>query len=228
MLGQDVTYYCAHPARSLTSTFAPVSPVPPVPPIPPIFSKFLLAKFGYTDFEAGIGNTVYQLSAALVGVVLGGRVTQPSDLRVVIRGLHVVTAIASTAFGIMCWAGSVYGRYTGAVPLMITVMVLLGGSLMGMLPFLLQQAVHTVAPASENVVSGLIYLVAMSIAASLTAAVSAFAPLTSMCVIGGLVVAELLMFGMLDPQGRVCCRARGGAGGSMGTGGAWAKSDFSR
>eukprot|EP00947_MAST-08B_sp_MAST-8B-sp1_P000338 g338.t1 len=198
-------------------------------------NQFLLAEFGFTDFEAGMGNTVYQLTAALVGVILGGRVTHPRDLRSVIRGMHAVAAVASTGLGLLCWAGLTHGRYRGAVPAMIAVMVLLGGSLMGMLPFLLQQAVHTVAPASENVVAALIYLVAMSIAAGLTSVTSSVSPTTAMTIVAGLAVAEQFMFLTLDPQGRApCCRtaamrrkykaaaaaAAAAAGGGGGEGGA--------
>eukprot|EP00040_Diaphanoeca_grandis_P019433 m.102639 g.102639 ORF g.102639 m.102639 type:complete len:507 (+) comp27425_c0_seq1:377-1897(+) len=169
-------------------------------------NQFLLSEFGFTDIEAGFGNAAYQLAAAVVGVGLGGRVTQPRHLRVVIRGLHVVAAISSIGLAVVCWSSRTYGRYHGDVSIMVTVMALLGASLMGMLPFLLQQAVETVAPAPENVVSGLIYLVAMAIAASLTEVTSTIEPVTSMIVISGLLSFEMMLFALFDPQSRFCCR----------------------
>ena len=38
-------------------------------------NQFLLAGAGFSDLQAGAGNTCYQLAAAVVGVGLGSRVT---------------------------------------------------------------------------------------------------------------------------------------------------------
>ena len=89
--------------------------------------------------------------------------------------------------------------FAGAVGGMLLVMTLLGGTLMGMLPFCLQQACYTVAPASENVVSGLIYFIAMVVAASLTQLMSVIAPIWSVALVTALIVTEFYMFGF-------CCR----------------------
>ena len=46
----------------------------------------------------------------------------------------------------------------------------LGAALMGILPFVLEHAVRTAQVASDNVVAGLLYLVAMAVAAGMTQA----------------------------------------------------------
>ena len=52
----------------------------------------------------------------------------------------------------------------------------------------------TVAPVSENVVSGLIYIVAMVIAASLTQVTSMISAMWSVAIVVGLLVLELGLF----------------------------------
>jgi hypothetical protein len=145
------------------------------------------------------------------------------DLQKVLRLLHLAMMLGVVGWGALCSAakmmhasdsaeavaGSSSGGssdglqaeaeaekqlFVGAVGSMLAVMTLLGGTLMGMLPFCLQQACYTVAPASENVVSGLIYLVAMVVAASLTQLTSMIAPIASIALVVALLAAEFGMF----------------------------------
>ena len=185
-------------------------------------NQFILSGVGYDDLSSGEGNTLYQLLAALVGVGLGSRVTCEADLRTVLRALHVAMAVGVVGFGVLCAAVGSEGVFSGSIVLMLGVMSLLGATLMGLLPFVLQQAVcecsalpmrtvlssqtpslthcslaarsDTVAPVSENVVSGLIYIVAMVVAASLTQVTSMISAMWSVAIVVGLLVLELGLF----------------------------------
>jgi hypothetical protein len=182
-------------------------------------NQFILAGVGYSDLQAGAGNTVYQLAAALVGVGLGSRVTGEAGLRKVLPPLHAGMVGGLAVLGGLCavlvhrGSGGAPSVFPGAVPVMVATMGLLGATLMGMLPFCLQQAVYAASPASENVVSGLIYLIAMLVAAGGTQLVAAIDPLISV----GLVVAVLLVETsaycfLVRPSGN-----SGGSGGDTGT-----------
>lgn len=145
--------------------------------------QFLLHEFGFSNFVAGVCNSAYQATAVLTGVGLGGAVSDALRLRGVLCGLHAVYACAIAALAAVC-----YTSFAGRDVVVVLVMALLGASLMGMLPFALQQAVHTIAPVSENVVCGLIYLVAISIAAGGTYLMSSISATISAAIIAGLVV----------------------------------------
>ena len=194
-------------------------------------NQFILSGVGYDDLSSGEGNTLYQLLAALVGVGLGSRVTCEADLRTVLRALHVAMAVGVVGFGVLCAAVGSEGVFSGSIVLMLGVMSLLGATLMGLLPFVLQQAVcecspsrlillrsslivrggpDTVAPVSENVVSGLIYIVAMVIAASLTQVTSMISAMWSVAIVVGLLVLELGLFAgcvARAPRCGRCCRS---------------------
>ena len=178
-------------------------------------NQFIIAGVGYDDLQAGEGNTLYQLAAAVVGVGLGSKCKREADLQRVLHVLHIAMMVGVAGLGALCWAvnngaaGSAVGSgssasgaggqdgrqlFAGAVAGMLLIMTLLGGTLMGMLPFCLQQACYTVAPASENVVSGLIYFIAMVVAASLTQLMSVIAPMSSVELVVALISVEFCMF----------------------------------
>ena len=185
-------------------------------------NQFVLAGVGFDDVSAGEGNTLYQLAAAVVGVGVGSRCESEADLQKVLHVLHIAMAVGIVIFGSLCAVAVNTSDgsgllFPGAVGVMLLVMTLLGGTLMGMLPFCLQQACYTVAPASENVVSGLIYLVAMLVAASITQVASTIAPIWSVALITCLVVLEVysthhhcrhhlrIAFGLDGLCGAMCC-----------------------
>ena len=205
-------------------------------------NQFILAGVGLSDLQAGEGNALYQLAAAVVGVGLGSKCKSEADLQRVLHALHIAMMVGVAGFASLSWAVHVYSTiseapdsgfsssfssadggqqqppppppsqqpFAGAVEGMLLIMTLLGGSLMGMLPFCLQQACYTAAPASENVVSGLIYLVAMVVAASLTQVTAAVPPLASVALVTALIVTEFSMYAF-------CCKVPpsyvGGGGG---------------
>jgi len=157
-------------------------------------TNFILEGVGYTAVESGSGNSVYQLSAAVAGVVIGNYVHCEQDLVRVLHRLRGCIAVAVIAFTALCWAMHEFGRFVGCVPIMITVMISLGISLMGILPFCLQRAVYIAHPASENVSSGCLYLIVMVITSGLTQLVSVLNPIISVTIIFGLILFEMVAF----------------------------------
>ena len=143
-------------------------------------------------------------------MALGFYVQSDPQLHRVLVGLHVTMASATLAVALLCIELRDHGRFDGAMQLMGLVMALLGLSLMGMLPFCLQQAVQSARPASENVVAGLVYLVAMAFAAGLNQLCASVDPLVAVACVGGVIGLELLLYFLLEPQARATC-AQGAA-----------------
>lgn len=161
-------------------------------------TQFILSGLGYSDMFGGISAGVYQLAAAISGTAISSRIQHSGQLAVVLHWLHVLFAVSFVA---LCGIGFTDSPAAVHHVVVVVVMTLLGASLMGMLPFLLQQAVETAELASENAVSGLLYFVAMSVAASSTQVVSAVGSKTSLGVIGGFVLLELVLFWGCIPSG---------------------------
>ena len=171
---------------------------------------FVLSGVGFSDVQSGVGTTVYQSAAAVVGVLLGSRVAGQRQLSAALRGLHAGAGVATAAVALLCWSVGRRGRHgeapawdEPAVAAMLGVTALLGGTLMGALPFCLQQVVLSSAAAGENLVNALLYLVAMPVAAGLTQLCASLPPLRSLGLVGGLVALELALFFGCDPQSRV-------------------------
>ena len=157
-------------------------------------NQFLLTGFGMSDTSAGAANTVYQLASCLVGVGLGSCVATPRSLRRVLFVLHVVLAVAVGGVAALC-SQLRQGRLPdGSGPAVFSLMCLLGGSLMGMLPFLMQQAETSLQPLPENIVSGLLYFGATLITAALTQLCTLIPQLTSVKLVGGLLTAAVVYF----------------------------------
>ena len=60
-----------------------------------------------------MGNAVYQLASAVVGILLGGAVRVPRQLRLALRALHVVMALTTAAF-IALWGSETEQRCRAA------------------------------------------------------------------------------------------------------------------
>ena len=186
-------------------------------------NQFLLSAAGFSPLESGIGNTIYQAAAAIAGVAIGLCVRTVAQLPRVIRILHAAAAaslVALCALLYVMWStssttasagagtsggtnstggggtssGAHHAGFSGDVAAMVGVMLPLGAALMGMLPFLVQQVVTTAAPASENVVAGLVYGIAMLIAAVGTQVTSAVSPIVSIAILLVLLAVELVLY----------------------------------
>lgn len=166
--------------------------------------QFILSSVGFSEIDSGLGNTVYQITAALAGVILGSFVKHEKDLKGIVRVLHVIMVVSAACFLALCWLthSQVLPSHE-SVALMLVCMTGLGASLMGMLPFLLQQALYTAAPASENTVAGLVYIISIALAAMLTTVITKVALGTTAVVLCGLLGVELMLFALFDPQSRI-------------------------
>jgi len=173
----------------------------------------ILAAVGFTELECGVANSAYQLAAAAVGMALGLHVTSSRDLRPVLRRLHALAALAFLGLVAVCCAVRALGRFNSAPAAMVLFMAILGASLMGMLPFVLQRAV-TELDASENVTTGLLYMIAVSLAAGLTEVTARLSGITSLALLGALLALEIILFTACDgsPQHRGSSHLASGRG----------------
>ena len=159
-------------------------------------NSFIISHAGFGDFDGGVANTVYQSVAAIVGVVLGALFG--NQLSRTIRWMHGIATVSFCGLAGLCYVRHRHGDFGGATPAMLALMAALGGSLMGALPFMLQRAIATATPATENVVCGLLFTVSISVAAGLTEVTSTLKALDSLKLIGGLLAIELAIFVFVD------------------------------
>ena len=160
----------------------------------------MLVGIGFSDVEAGYANCVYQSASAVLGVVLGSQLTTVASLVPSLHLLHGLSAVSFLALSAVCASLLAAGRaaFAAAPALMLGAMTALGASLMGMLPVALQLAVGRVH-APENVVCGLIYMIAMVIAASLTTVVSSLNGGRDWVLLAALLAAELVGYFVIVP-----------------------------
>jgi len=165
-----------------------------------ISNPLILQDSGYTTNQAGIGNFVYQLVACVVGVGLGSMVTQRKQLQVVLRWLHLVGIVSFAFLLLMCIMADSQGHSPGLYAAMVVAEALVGASVMGMLPFFTQQLVYIAHPASENFITGFLWVIAM-IVSTLTnyaVAVPSIAGVPGVCLLFAIVVVEVICFAAIQ------------------------------
>ena len=172
----------------------------------------MLSGVGFTDVEAGNANCVYQSASAVVGVVLGSQLTSTTAL---VPTLHFLNGLSAASYLALSAVSAILlkrGRddFSAAPALMLASMTMLGSSLMGMLPVLLQFAISQVN-ALENVMSGSIYMVAMVAAATLTTPVALLNGGMDFVLVGVLLTAELIGYLVVMVVIRPACRGSTGA-----------------
>ena len=108
-------------------------------------NQALLAGMGFTDVEAGLGNTVYQLAAAATGTCLGACVRSPRQLARVLRGLHQLALAGLAGLAGLAAALRLHGRLPDGpmLLLLLLLMAILGAALMGIVPFCLAAVVRS-------------------------------------------------------------------------------------
>ena len=103
--------------------------------------QHILEGSGFTAVEAGVANTCYQLAAAVVGVLLSRCIASPRALPPTVRALQLVAAASLAGLTLLCAVvgrNGRNGRLDAAAILLVLCASVLGGSLLGMLPFVLQ------------------------------------------------------------------------------------------
>lgn len=171
-------------------------------------SPMLLQDSGFTTGAAGAGNAVYQLAAAVLGVALGGAVSDRQTLRTVIAYLHIVAALAVALLLGVCVQASRAAPGAWSFAALVLAELLLGSSLMGMLPFATQQLVYAAEPATENFVTGFLNVVMMLVATLLNYAVPALGGVRSAVLISGLVLAEATCYVCIDRRWKLSTHNR--------------------
>lgn len=163
-------------------------------------SPFIFSSVGFSSINSGLSNACYQLSAAVVGVGLGSRVQNQKHLRHALRTLHIVMLVSIAAIFGLCLLVRAYGVFAGAPAIVVVFMIFLGGSLMGALPFCIQQLLYTAHPVSENVASGCLYMIAAPLAAILTQLSTVLDPVIALLLIMILLVLELAIYAICSPS----------------------------
>ena len=141
-------------------------------------NQFILSSFGYTSTQAGIANCIYQATSAIVGVLVSLKIKDASGVRTTLRKMIFWGGLGYVLFAIFA---SIINEKTDEdvsgslfdVALVYFFMAVLGSTLMGALPLILLSCINIVNEdssysVSENVVSGLVYIEAMSLAAGMT------------------------------------------------------------
>lgn len=163
-------------------------------------SPYIFSSLGFSAVNSGLSNACYQLSAAVVGVGLGAKIQNQRHLRLALRALHLIMIISMMAIIVLCSVVRSSGVYLDASAAIVVLMILLGGSLMGALPFCIQQLLYTAHPVSENVVSGCLYLIAAPLAATLTQISTFLDPIVALWIILILLVLQTLIFMVFGPK----------------------------
>jgi len=163
----------------------------------------MLQQSGFSTTMSGAGNCVYQLAAAIVGSALGGLVTTRVKLRSMLRLLHVLSLVsASMIFAVCVLAESGQVGAEQHIPyldvFMLCAELLLGASLMGMLPLCTQQLVYAATPASENFSCGFLQVICMVVAAILSAFGPIIGGVASAAAVLALTAFEVLVFFSLE------------------------------
>ncbi|GMH47875.1 hypothetical protein TrVE_jg8970 [Triparma verrucosa] len=141
-------------------------------------NQFILSSFGYTSTQAGIANCIYQATSAIVGVLVSLKIKDASGVRTTLRRMIFWGGLGYVLFAVFA---SIINEKTDEdvsgslfdVVLVYFFMAVLGSTLMGALPLILLSCINIVNEdssysVSENVVSGLVYIEAMSLAAGMT------------------------------------------------------------
>lgn len=132
-------------------------------------NPMLLVGVGVSEVNAGIGNCLFQIAGAVIGVGLGAFVTCRRHLQQVIRCLHGVALLAFLSMFPLCWMVSWHhGRDNYPVVALLTILTVLGVSVVGLLPFVVQQAVYSAHPATENFVCGIVVTIGTAVGAGVT------------------------------------------------------------
>lgn len=138
-----------------------------------ISNPLILQDSGFTTNQAGLGNFVYQFVACVVGVGVGSLVTQRKQLQVLLRWLHVAAILAFGFLLVVCVLTNSMGHSPVLFAAMVVAEALVGASVMGMLPFVTQELVYLAQPATENFITGFLWVIAMAISTITNYAVAA-------------------------------------------------------
>jgi len=120
---------------------------------------------GMSGTSASIGNCLYHTFSVFAGVYWAKGATTQEAVEVHLRKMHYIMAFATMALLVLVGSGGTQFLGAFTAPLAWAICVALGVSLFAMLPFCLEYAVYITKPQSINVPVGLVYLVAMVVAA---------------------------------------------------------------
>eukprot|EP00929_Paragymnodinium_shiwhaense_P051742 TRINITY_DN25996_c0_g1_i1.p1 TRINITY_DN25996_c0_g1~~TRINITY_DN25996_c0_g1_i1.p1 ORF type:complete len:448 (+),score=69.17 TRINITY_DN25996_c0_g1_i1:76-1419(+) len=116
---------------------------------------------GFRRASASAGNFTYEVSSAIIGVGLGSLVTERKKLKRILRYFSVGAFLSSVAWFVLIWLVQSRGDSFVMTAAMLIVETLQGAMVLGLLPFLIQEAVALAQPASENFTAGLVNLLSM-------------------------------------------------------------------
>jgi hypothetical protein len=160
----------------------------------------VLAGLGLSTVFAGVCSGFFEF-ASMSSVNIGAYVTRSSHLRRALRWLHGAAAFSCTAMMVLCYLISTYrhavldlGSWSVTKYCLMVVAGMQGISLMGLLPFCLQQGVYIAQPASENFVSGFIFLIALALAATLNQVCNSISSFQASTIVFTIMVLEVVVF----------------------------------
>eukprot|EP00928_Gymnodinium_smaydae_P049530 TRINITY_DN33253_c0_g1_i1.p1 TRINITY_DN33253_c0_g1~~TRINITY_DN33253_c0_g1_i1.p1 ORF type:complete len:427 (-),score=29.48 TRINITY_DN33253_c0_g1_i1:136-1416(-) len=127
----------------------------------------VLEGVGFSEMVAGAANSVFQVAGALVGTCMGGFIVCRNRLQRTVAAFHVLASISCVGMFALTLTVANTGQTYTSVGILMLLEVLLGSSLVSLLPFVIQLSVYMARPASENFVAGVITTFGMVIGAAL-------------------------------------------------------------
>merc|ERR1712094_92209 len=130
-------------------------------------NPMLLEGIGFSEVMAGIANCIFQVAGAAAGVGLGVFVTCRKRLRRTLQVLHMTAFISCAGMFVLCLLVSRFDHNDAKEVAILAMVTLQGVSVVGLLPFTIQEAVYLAHPATENFIAGVVTTIGMALGAGL-------------------------------------------------------------
>jgi len=172
-------------------------------------NQYISTSFGFTETIAGIANSVYQGVGALSGVFLAAAIVNIGEARVALRKLVYGGLVGYCFFVVFALILNSDHEESSAIDVTILMILnaIFGCCLMGALPLFLLDSIFIVNGnrgkenyVGENIVSGMVYLVAMFEAAVLTVLTTDVSGLTAVLLVGILLAVSVFSMYLLDKE----------------------------
>jgi len=119
---------------------------------------------------------------------------------VLLRWLHVAGILAFGLLLVVCILANSMGHSPVLFAAMVVAEALVGASVMGMLPFVTQELVYLSQPASENFITGFLWVIAMAVSTitNYAVAVPSIAGVPGVSLLFAIIAVEVVSFAVIQ------------------------------